>query len=191
MRIIRQSLVSTLLLALVVCAAYPAVVTALGWMLFPETAGGSLIRLSGTVVGSKLIGQRFDDPGYFHGRPSAAGQGYDAMASGGSNLGPTSAALARRMEDEAGRLRRDNPQMPPSVPLPVDLLTASGSGLDPHISPQAALVQAQRVARSRGLSVQVVTGLVESRVEEAELGVLGSERVNVLELNMALDAMGQ
>lgn len=191
MRIIRQSLISTLLLALVLCAAYPAVVTALGWMLFPEAAGGSLVRIADTVVGSKLIGQRFDDPGYFHGRPSAAGQGYDAMASGGSNLGPTSAVLARRMEDEAGRLRRENPELPSSRLLPVDLLTASGSGLDPHISPQAALLQAQRVARSRGLSVQVVTGLVESRVEEAELGLLGSERVNVLELNMALDAMQQ
>lgn len=186
MLIIRQSIVLTLLLALVLCGAYPAAVTVLGRTCWARQAAGSLLTRDGAAIGSSLIGQSFSGPEYFHGRPSAAGQGYDAQASGGSNLGPTSQALVRRMTDEGERLRRDNPG---AASLPVDLLTASGSGLDPHLSPEAALFQAPRVARARGLGTQVVTGLVESRVEEPELGFLGQRRINVLELNLALDAM--
>jgi K+-transporting ATPase ATPase C chain len=186
MLIIRQSIVLTLLLALVVCGAYPAAVTVLGRTCWAKQSAGSLLTRNGTVIGSSLIGQPFSGPRYFHGRPSAAGQGYDAQASGGSNLGPTSLALARRMADEANRLRQDNPE---AASLPVDLLTASGSGLDPHLSPEAVLFQAPHVARARGLGAQVVTGLVESRIEEPELGFLGQRRINVLELNLALDAM--
>lgn len=184
--ILRQSLMVTLLLALVLCGAYPLLVTGFGQVLFSAQTAGSLLIRNGKVVGSRLIGQQFSGPEYFHGRPSAAGQGYDAMASGGSNLGPTSFALARRMDAEAQRLRVENPA---AASLPVDLLTTSGSGLDPHISSEAALFQAPRVARARGFHPEIVARLVESMVEEPELGFLGQRRINVLELNLALDAM--
>ncbi len=184
--IIRQSTVLTLFLALILCGAYPLLVTGFGQVLFPLQAEGSLMVRADKVVGSRLIGQRFSGPGYFHGRPSAAGEGYDARISGGSNLGPTSAALARRMTAEAARLRAENPG---SGVLPVDMLTASGSGLDPQISPEAAALQIVRVAKVRGMNRDRVEALVESWIQGPELGILGSARVNVLELNLALDEM--
>jgi K+-transporting ATPase ATPase C chain len=183
--IMRQSIVLTALLALVLCGAYPVAVTALGSAIFPEQAAGSLLTRGDTIVGSKLIGQPFSGPRSFHGRPSAAGQGYDAMSSGGSNLGPTSAALAGRLQERAALRRRENPD----APLPVDLLTASGSGLDPQISPEAARFQVGRVAGARGLSPQSVSEVVERHIRKSELGLFGSDRVNVLELNLALDGM--
>ena len=183
--IMRQSLVLTLLLALLLCGAYPAAVTVLGRTFFPEQSEGSLLTRDGRVVGSQLIGQVFSGPGYFHGRPSAAGKGYDAMSSGGSNLGPTSVDLARLMQVRAAILRKENPD----ASLPVDLLTASGSGLDPHISPEAALFQAGRVAAARGLSPRSVAELVHRCTQSPELGLFGPDRVNVLELNLALDGM--
>lgn len=184
--IIRQSIVITLFLALILCAAYPLCVTGAGQLFFPSQANGSLVVRAGKVIGSRLVGQRFSGPGFFQGRPSAAGRGYDGMASGGSNLGPTSAVLSQRMTAEAARLRTENPG--DALP-PVDLLTASGSGLDPHISPEAAMFQVARVATARGLNPERVAALVQSRIEGPELGVFGSDRVNVLELNLALDEM--
>ena len=184
--IMRQSVVVTLFLALILCGAYPLLVTGVGQVLFPVQANGSLVVRAGQFVGSRLIGQKMSGPQYFHGRPSAAGKGYDALASGGSNLGPTSAVLARRMEAEAARLRAENPG---TGALPVDLLTASGSGLDPHVSPGAAAFQIARVAKARGMKPERVAALVEGLVQEPELGSLGPARINVLELNLALDEM--
>ena len=184
--IIRQSVVVTLFLALILCGAYPLLVTGVGQVLFPAQANGSLVVRAGQVIGSRLIGQQVSGPRYFYGRPSAAGKGYDAQSSGGSNLGPTSAALARRMEVEAARLRAENPD---GGALPVDLLTASGSGLDPHVSPEAAAFQIARVAKVRGINRERVAALVKGLIQEPELGILGPARINVLELNLALDEM--
>ena len=184
--IMRQSVVVTLFLALILCGAYPLLVTSVGQVLFPAQANGSLVVRAGQVVGSRLIGQQVSGQRYFHGRPSAAGKGYDAQSSGGSNLGPTSAVLARRMEAEATRLRAENLG---TGALPVDLLTASGSGLDPHVSPGAAAFQIARIATVRGLKPERVAALVERLIQEPELGILGPARINVLELNLALDEM--
>lgn len=167
---------------------YPLVVTGAAQVLFPDRADGSLVRdagQGGRVVGSRLIGQAFTSPAYIHGRPSAAGSGHDAAASSGSNLGPTSRRLFDRARAEQARLLAENPGAP--RPIPADLLTASGSGLDPHVSPDAARWQAARVARARGIAAERVRAVVESRIEGRELGFLGEPRVNVLELNLALD----
>jgi potassium-transporting ATPase KdpC subunit len=166
--------------------AYPLVMTGLAQVLFPSRADGSLIRDdSGDVIGSSLIGQSFAAPSYFHGRPSAAGDGYDATASSGSNLGTTSKKLLDRVAETEKALREANPDA--RGPIPADLLTASASGLDPHISPAAALWQIPGVARARNVAPARIRGVVDAHTEGRTLGFLGEPRVNVLELNLALD----
>jgi potassium-transporting ATPase KdpC subunit len=178
-----MTLATTLLLGII----YPIVVTGLAQVLFPRQANGELIHQGdGKIVGSSLLGQPFTSPGYFHSRPSGAGTaGYDPMASGGSNLGPTNKALIDRVSGAAHSLATENPGMQ----IPVDLVTTSGSGLDPHLSPASAEFQIPRVARERHLSESDVRGLVAKHMEGRQLGFLGEPRVNVLELNLELDAI--
>ena len=165
---------------------YPGVVTGLCQVLFPAKANGSLIVMSGQVVGSELIGQNFKKPEYFHPRPSAAGSdGYDPTASGASNLGPTNQKLADRVKDSVASFRKNNPDY--TGPIPADLVTASGSGLDPEISPASAGAQAPRVAKERGIAVRQVLDLVAKHTTDRGLGFLGEPRVNVLRINLALD----
>jgi len=165
---------------------YPLLVTGLAQLIFPEQANGQLIKgKDGAVVGSRLIGQPFSGPGYFHARPSAAGAvGYDASASSGSNLGPTNALLTARVNGDVAKLQAENP----GTPIPVDLVTTSGSGLDPDISPAAAKFQIRRVAAERKIPEAEVARLVQENSEGRQWGFLGEPRVHVLELNIALDA---
>ena len=164
---------------------YPLAMTGLAHVVFPDKSSGSLIKQGDQVVGSKYIGQQFEGPQYFHPRPSAAGNGYDAMDSGGSNLGPTSASLIARVRDAVARVLAENPGLAGDVP--VDMVTASGSGLDPHISPANAEAQVARVAAARNTSEDDVRLLVDENTAGRDLGLLGEKRVNVLKLNLALD----
>jgi potassium-transporting ATPase KdpC subunit len=174
----------TIVLTVLLGIIYPFVMTGLSELLFKEKARGSLIEREGNVIGSRLIGQPFKGPGYFHSRPSAAGSGYDAAASGATNLGPTSKQLfEEQVRARAKQLHSENP----GVKIPIDLITSSGSGLDPHISPAAAEFQIPRVARERRISEDEVRQLVRKHTEGRQLGVLGESRVNTLELNLALD----
>ena len=182
---VRPALVLLALFTLLTGLVYPLALSGVGQAAFSNQANGSPIKRDGVVVGSSLIGQQFTQPEYFWGRPSAAGKGYDARSSSGSNLGPSSQALADRIKGEAARYGV------PASDIPPDLLTASGSGLDPHISPAAARFQLARVAKARGLPDDVVSSLIDAHVETPSLGVVGEERVNVLELNLALDALGR
>src|SRR5574341_1905576 len=187
-RQLRPALVLLLILTLVTGVIYPLAVTGIAQAAFPHQANGSLLVRDGEVVGSELIGQSFDDPAYFWGRLSATGPfPYNAAASSGSNYGPTNPALMEAVQARIDALRAADPGN--DAPIPVDLVTASASGLDPHISPAAALYQVPRVARERGLDEQTVRELVEAHIEGRQFGFLGEPRVNVLKLNLALDAL--
>lgn len=182
----RAAVVSLVALTVVTGIAYPVIVTGIASLVFPRQARGSLVMHDGKAVGSALIGQPFDDPKYFWGRPSATSPfPYNAGASVGSNLSPTNPALVEAVRGRVEGLRAADPGN--TAPVPVDLVTASGSGLDPHISPAAAFYQVGRVARARGLSENRVRGLIEQRIEGRQLGFLGEPRVNILALNLALD----
>jgi potassium-transporting ATPase KdpC subunit len=186
----RQSVVLLITLAVLVGVVYPLLITGVGQVFFHQRAEGSLIVQNGRVAGSELIGQSFTDPGYFWSRPSATSPvPYNADASTGSNLGPTHPALLKAIADRIAALRAADPGNP--SPVPIDLVTASASGLDPDISPAAAEYQVARIARARGVSVAIVRTLVEKYTSGRQLGFLGEPRVNVLELNRALDALSK
>jgi K+-transporting ATPase ATPase C chain len=174
-----MTVVTTLLLGV----AYPLVVTGLAQVLFPDKANGQLIERGGTIIGSRIIGQAFSSPGYFRSRPSAAGTGYDAANSAGTNLGPTNKKLIDSVKAAVDAARTENP----SAAVPIDLVTSSASGLDPHLSPAAVLFQVPRVARERGVPEGAIGQLVRGHIQGRQLGFLGEPVVNVLELNLALD----
>jgi K+-transporting ATPase ATPase C chain len=187
---IRGAVMATVVLAVVCCGIYPLIVFGIAQVCFPAKANGSLIvEPNGTVRGSRLLGQPFASDKYFHSRPSAAGSGYDATSSGGSNLGPTSKKLADSIAQNVTDYRTQN-GLATNAPVPADAVTASGSGLDPHISVQNALLQTPRVAKARGLSEEKVRALITANTDAADLGILGVPGVNVLMLNLALDAAG-
>jgi potassium-transporting ATPase KdpC subunit len=185
MKNLKISILMTIATTILLGIVYPFAVTALAQLIFPREANGELITRNGKIVGSRLIGQPFSSPGYFHSRPSAAGNGYDANNSGGSNLGPTNKMLIDRVNGDGQKLQAENPTMP----VPMDLLTTSASGLDPHISPEAAEFESPRVARERGMTESDVRARVERHTEGRQLGLLGEPRVNVLELNLDLDTV--
>jgi potassium-transporting ATPase KdpC subunit len=192
---IRPAIVLVVLLTLITGLVYPLAMTGIAGVIFPDQAKGSLIDKDGTVIGSALIGQNFTDDKYFHGRPSATvtpdpkdptksiDAPYNAANSGGSNLGPTNKALIDRVKGEVDRLKAENP----SAPVPIDLVTTTGGGLDPHISPEGALFQVPRIAKARNLQEDRVRELIQQHTEGRTLGLLGEPRVNVLALNLALD----
>ncbi len=185
----RAAFVAVVLFTLILGVVYPLAVTGVAQVLFPRQANGSLIKEDDKVVGSSLIGQAFEDPKYFWGRPSATNPGppYDASSSTGSNLGPTNPDLAKAIQERVSALKEADPDN--TAPIPVDLVTASGSGLDPHISIAAAEYQSGRVARIRGLPLERVRKLIAEHTEQRTFGLLGEPRVNVLELNRALDKL--
>jgi K+-transporting ATPase ATPase C chain len=187
-REIRPAVVLTLLLCVITGFLYPGAVTAGAQLLFPRQANGSILARGGQPVGSRLLGQTFASPDYFHARPSAAGAGYDATASGGTNKGPTDRKLADTLIARAvdSAVKNDGAER---GHVPSDMVTASGSGLDPHVSPATARLQVERVARVRGVAAAAVRALVDAHTEGRQLGVLGEPRVNVLELNLALDSV--
>ncbi|WP_423066906.1 potassium-transporting ATPase subunit KdpC [Devosia sp. CN2-171] len=185
LQFIRPAIVMTVLFTLLCGVAYPLAMTGIGQAAFPAAANGSLITRDGVVVGSALIGQGFSDPKYFWPRPSAAGAGYDGLSSSGSNLGPTSRKLKDRITETVAAIEGTGV----TTPLPGDAATASGSGLDPDISPAYARLQVERVAAARSLPADKVAQLVEQQIEAPMLGFMGEERVNVLKLNLALDAL--
>ena len=175
-----------IVLTFVTGCIFPLVLFALGRLFYSSQAGGSLVTRNGVVVGSRLIGQDFSRPEYFHPRPSAAGTGYDGASSGGTNLGPSNRKLIEDVRQQAEKYRINN-GLPPDATVPIDAVTRSGSGLDPHISPRNAALQVSRVARARGLSEDVVRRLVDGHTQGAQVGFMGNARVPVLELNLALD----
>lgn len=181
----RTSILFTLVTAILVGLVYPLVITGIAAVLFHKKAEGSLIVRDGQVIGSRLIAQSFTSDKYFHPRPSAAGNGYDATNSGGSNLAQSNAKLAQRMQGDIDKLAAQNPDRP----VPIDMVTTSGSGLDPDITPDNAYFQADRVAKARGVRPEAIRELIASHIAGRELGFLGEPRVNVLELNLALDQM--
>ena len=183
---LRASIAATLLLAVLCCGIYPVAVWAVGQGLFSDKSNGSLVRFNGMVVGSALIAQGFAGPAYFHPRPSAAGQGYDAVNSGGTNLGPTSKKLIEDVKKRVADYRTEN-GLSSDTPLPVDAVTSSASGLDPHISVRNALLQAPRVVKARGIGEKDVLAKIGAHTEGRTLGFLGEPRVNVLTLNLSLD----
>lgn len=178
-----MTIVTTVLLGL----TYPLAMTAVSQLLFRDKANGQLIVRDGTVIGSRIIGQPFTGAGYFHSRPSAAGSGYDAANSGGTNLGPTNQKLIDRVRQNSASLQQENP----NAPVPIDLVTTSASGLDPDVTPAAAYFQVPRVARERHLNEEQVELLVQAHIEPRQFGILGESRVNVLELNLALDRLAR
>ena len=181
---IRFTIVTTLLLGL----GYPLVVTGIAGLIFPHKAAGSLVKLNdGTIIGSELLAQSFTSDRYFHPRPSAAGNGYDATASGGSNLAQSNKALVDRIQGSIDKLSQENP----GKPVPIDLVTTSGSGLDPDITPDAAFFQAPRVAKARGIGEDRIRQLIQQHIAGRQLGVLGEARVNVLALNLDLDKLSK
>jgi potassium-transporting ATPase KdpC subunit len=183
---IKTSLLAAAALAVLLCGLYPLTVSLAGRVLFPGRADGSLLVRDGTIIGSSLIGRPFAGPGYFHSRPSAAGAGYDGTASGGTNLGPLSKTLNETVARRVADYREEN-GLPSGTLIPADAVTASASGLDPHISPQNAFLQAPRVARENGLELAAVRKLIEAHTQGRDLGLLGEPRVNVLLLNLAME----
>jgi K+-transporting ATPase ATPase C chain len=184
-KILLQSVLMTVVTTVLLGVVYPLVVTAASQLLFHEKANGQLVTSNGQVIGSRILAPPFTGDRYFHARPSAAGNGYDATNSGGSNLGPTNKKLMDRVAQDVATLHKENP----TAAIPIDLVTTSGSGLDPHITPAAALFQVARVARARGMKADDVRDLVLAHVEGRQFDLLGEPRVNVLELNLALEAM--